>query len=455
MISTEGETRRTFLKTSAAVAAGATTVAVPAVAQTRADSAGRIRVAVVGLRGRGRSHVRSLHELAGENVEVAALCDCDRRVLDVNATWCEELTGKRPALFVDYRKMLDGDSIDAVSLATPDHWHALQTIWACQAGKDVYCEKVASHNVTEGRRMVEAAAKYRRIVQHGTQARSSPHIRQGIERLHQGLIGRIYMGRAIAYKLRAGGKRNLGPAPPGMDWNLWQGPAPEGPYDALSHHRWRFVKQYGNGMIGAQGVHQLDMLRWGMKLDGHPDQVQSMGGHFSNPANEESIPGEMSTSFVFEDRKAMVTFETRAGYTNAEAGMGIEYEWCDHRNVVGAVFFGTEGYMIVPDFSSYYTFLGRNREPGPSAYTPGAPMMDTEHFRTWIAALRSRDPSDLTAPIEQGHLCSSLCQLGNIAYETGRTLRFDPKSERFIDDPQADALLTREYRKPFVVPEEV
>ncbi len=454
-MNTTDKTRRGFLKSSAALAAGAATVAVPAVATARAGAGERIRVAVVGLRGRGRSHVRSLHELGSENVEIAALCDVDEKVLAACAGWCEELTGKRPAVLADYQKLLDDDSIDAVSLATPDHWHALQTIWACQADKDVYCEKVASHNVSEGRKMVQAARKYRRIVQHGTQARSSPHIREGIEKLHQGVIGRLYMGRAIAYKVRAGGKHKIGNAPPGFDWNLWQGPAQKQPYDELAHHRWRFVKEYGNGMIGAQGVHQLDMLRWGLKLEEHPDKVQAIGGSFSNPASEENVPGELATAYVFEGRRVMVTFETRAGYTNAEAGMGIEFPWCDHRNVVGAIFFGTEGYMIFPDFSSYHTYLGRSRERGPSAFTAGQPMMNTEHFENWIAAVRSRNPDDLTANIEQGHLSSSLCQLGNVAYETGRTLRFDPQAERFIDDEKANALLTRDYRRPFVIPDDV
>ena len=449
------KTRRVFLQSSAAVAASVGTVAVPAISRARGVAGDRIRVAVVGLRGRGRSHVRSLYELAGENVEIAALCDADQKVLHPSADWCKELTGKRPAALADYQEVLADDSIDAVSLATPDHWHALQTIWACRAGKDVYCEKVASHNITEGRKMVQAARKHGRIVQHGTQARSSPHVREGIQKLHQGVIGRPYMGRAIAYKHRAGGKSKIGPPPSGLDWNLWQGPAREQPYDELIHHRWRFVKEYGNGMIGAQGVHQLDMLRWGIGLDVHPGKVQAIGGSFFNPASEENVPGELAAAYLFEDRNVLITFETRDGYTNAEAGMGIRYPWCDHRNVVGAIFFGTEGYMIIPDFSSYHTFLGRGREPGPSAFTEGQPMMNTEHFQNWIAAVRSRNVDDLTADIEEGHFSSSLCQLGNVAYETGRTLRFDSDAERFIDDEAADALLTRDYRRPFVVPDDV
>ncbi len=450
-------TRREFLKSSAALTAGTSMLAAPAIAQNRAGAGGRIRVAVVGVRGRGRSHIGSLHELAkaGENVEIAALCDVDQKVLAGVAESVEKRTGKKVARFVDYQKMLEDKSLDAVSLATPDHWHALQTIWACRAGKDVYCEKVASHNISEGRKMVEAARRYRRIVQHGTQARSSPNVQEGIRKLHEGVIGRLYMGRAIAYKFLAGGRSKVGPTPPGLDWDLWQGPARKTPYDELIHRRWRFVKDYGNGQIGAQGVHQLDMLRWGMKLDLHPDRIQAMGGNLFRDTSDENTGGEMAAAFMFENRKIMVTFETRTGFSNTEAGFGIEYLWCDHRNLVGAIFFGSEGYMIFPDFSSYHTFLGRQRKPGPSAFTEGAPMMDTEHFENFIAAVRSRNPRDLTADIAEGHLSSSLCQLANAARETGRTLRFDSKNERFIDDEEANLLLTRPYRKPFVVPEDV
>ncbi len=450
----QDDTRRNFLKSSAVLTTGASLLAMPAIAQQRTGAGDRIRVAVVGLRGRGRSHISALHELAPE-VEIVALCDVDEKVLNSVAGFHEALSGKKAATFVDYQKMLEEKSIDAVSLATPDHWHALQTIWACQAGKDVYCEKVASHNVFEGRKMVEAVRKYRRIVQHGTQARSSPNIRDGIAKLHEGVIGRLYMGRAIAYKLRAGGKNRFTPPPPGLDWNLWQGPVPEKPYNELAHHRWRFVKDYGNGMIGAQGVHQFDMLRWGLRLDTHPDKIQAMGGNFFRPTSDEDAPAEMSAAFKFPERDLLVTFETRDGYTNAEAGMGIKYPWCDHRNVVGAIFFGTEGYMIFPDFSSYHTFLGSNREPGPSTFREGQPMMNLEHFENWIAAVRSRNPADLTAEIEEGFFCSAMCQLANAAYETGRTLRFDPETERCIDDPEANRLLEPDYRKPFVIPDEV
>ncbi len=447
-------TRRAFLQSSGALTAGASTLAIPGIARGRPNAAERIRVAVVGIRGRGGGLVRSLEKLADENVEVAALCDVDENVLHARAKECEKVSGKRPAAFVDYRELLDDDSIDAVSIATPDHWHALQTIWACQARKDVYVEKVAAHNVVESRMMVDAARKYERIVQHGTQARSSDNVREGIRKLQEGVIGTVYMARAIAFKYRAGGKNDFGPVPKGVNWDLWQGPAQEKPFNRLAFSpRWRFIKEYGNGQIGAQGVHQLDMIRWGMKLRKHPTMVQALGGKYSRPNSDETHPTEMNVTYKFQDPDVMVTFETRAGYANPEAGMGTTYPWVNYRDLVGAIFFGSEGYLIIPDFSSYHTFLGRKHEPGPHAAADKATLMNDGHVRNWIEAVRSRDPKRLTADVAEGHLSSSLCYLGNIACETERTLKFDPQAEQFVDDEEANRLLTRDYRRPFTLPE--
>ncbi len=453
-MSSPRKTRRCFLSSSAA--AGATLVAVPAIAENRASAADRIRVAVVGVRGRGGGHIRSLQKLRDKDVEVAALCDVYDNVLDRRAAECEKSSGRRPDTYVDYRELLEDDSIDAVSIATPDHWHALQTIWACRAGKDVYLEKVGAHNVTESRMMVDAARKYRRIVQHGTQARSSAGVREGIEKLHGGVIGQVYMARAIAYKYRAAGKNEFGPVPKGLNWDLWQGPAQEKSFNTLAFSpRWRFVKEYGNGQLGAQGVHQLDMIRWGLKLTQHPTMIQAMGGNYSRPTCDETHPNELAVAYRFDDPKVMVTFETRTGFANPESGMGTTYPWINHRDLVGAIFLGSEGYMIVPDFSNYYTFLGRKHEPGPSTNGEPPTLMNDPHFENWIKAVRSRDSARLASDVVEGHLSSSLCYLGNIAYQTERTLKFDPATERFIDDETACRLLTRDYREPFALPAEV
>ena len=448
--------RRDFLKTSSAAIAGPAVLAMPAVSHGAIGVNDRIRVAVIGMGGRGlNSHCAALLELAKEqNVEIAAICDCDENLAGVATDSLEKCSGKRPTIFIEMRRLLDDKSIDAVSIATPNHWHALETIWACQAGKDVYVEKPGSHNIFEGRKMVEAARKYSRIVQHGTQCRSSEKIREGIQKLKDGVIGRVYMARGIAFKIRAGGRNQFVPVPKGMHWDLWLGPAPETPYNLLAVQRWRFLKAYGNGEIGDQGVHQLDIIRWALDLDAHPTKVQSMGGQFVHK-DDEDTPSNEVFACKFAGRELLLQFETRQWHTNSEAGMGIEYPFVDHRNVVGVIFLGKKGYMIFPDYSSYYTFLGPDRQPGPSANVPGNPMMDTDHFRNWIVAMRSRKQSDLLAEIEEGHRSSALAHLANIAYWTGRTLTFDSQTERFVDDPEADRMLTRPYRAPYIVPDQV
>jgi predicted dehydrogenase len=446
--------RRNFLQTASSAIAGAAVWATPAVAQTSASPNERLRVAVVGVGGRGREHCEALQELISENVEIAALCDCDENRMDAAAGLVARHCGRRPATFVDARKLLEDKTIDAVSLATPNHWHALETIWACQAGKDVYVEKPASHNIFEGRKMVEAARKYNRIVQHGTQCRSSEKIREGILKLREGVIGRAYMARGIAFKFRAGGRNAFGPAPKGMHWDRWLGPAPDSPYNALAVSCWQYLKEYGNGEIGNQGVHQLDIIRWGLDLNSHPTKVQSMGGRLFRK-DDRDTPSNQTFACQFADRDVLVQFETREGYTNSEAGMGIDYPFVDHQNVVGVIFFGTEGYMIFPDYSSYHVFLGRQRKPGPNASIPGNPSMDVDHFRNWIVAIRSRKPGDLSAEIEEGHRSTVLIHLANIAYRTGRALTFDPKTECLVNDAEGNKLLTRLYRVPYVVPDQV
>ena len=438
--------RRSFLKASAAATTAAALAGVPRLARACGANE-KIHVAVIGLGGRGRrSHCVALRELAKDNVEITALSDVDESRLNSAAEEQEEFSGRRPKLAVDMRELLDDHSIDAVSIASPNHWHALQTIWSCQAGKDVFVEKPASHNVAEGRKMIEAARKYKRIVQVGTQCRSSPKIREGIEKLKEGVIGRVYSARGVAFKLRAGGKHEFGPPPPQVNWDLWLGPAPEAPYDTLAVRRWRFLKPYGNGELGDQGVHQLDIIRWALDLDTHPSRVQSMVTSNFRPTSDEDTGGQQVMACLYatkdEGRDLMVQFETRDGYTNDEAGMGTTYPFVDHRNVAGVIFLGTEGYLIIPDYSSYHTFLGPKRELGPSGSVPGAPMMDLDHFQNWIAAVRSRKAEDLYADIKEGHKSASICHLANIAAETGSTLPFDPAKERFVDNVEADRLVS-------------
>jgi len=417
----------------------------------------RIRVAVVGMKRRGRDHIRCFHELAKEeNVEVAALCDVDESVLRENAAYYEKLSGRKAKLVIDVRELLEDRAIDVISYSTPNHWHALGTIWACQAGKDVYLEKPASHTIDEGRKMVEAARKYNRIVQHGTQSRSNPAMHEGMRKLREGVIGEIYMARGMAYKWRESlGRIKEEPVPPGVHYDLWLGPAPMKPFARQRFHIfWHYLWDYGNGEIGNQGVHQLDIMRWGLGLDTHPTWIQSMGGRYVHKDDQET-PNTQVACYQYEGRNVLLQFDVRHWITNHEAGVGDLYPSRGQGNVVGVIFYGSEGYMVMPDYSSYYTFLGRQRKPGPKGECPRDPGTSLDHFRNFIRAVRSRKPAELTADIVEGHRSAALSHLANIAYRTGRTLRFDPNTERFLNDEEANRLLRREYRAPYVVPEKV
>jgi predicted dehydrogenase len=438
--------RRGFLQALAAA---------PAVRASRLSANDRIRVAVIGLRGRGRDLMETFHQLAPRNVEVAALCDVDQAVLEQRAAEFEKLAGRKVPTFPDMRQVLDDPSIDAVGFATPNHWHALGTIWACQAGKDVYVEKPGSHNLFEGRKLAEAARKYQRIVQHGTQNRSSPNIVEAIRRLKEGVIGRVYLARGVAFKgPRANlGRHNQDPIPPGLNWDAWSGPAPLKPYSKIRHRSWHLLWDYGNGDVGNQGVHELDIIRWALDLNTHPTRIVSMGGAYIHKDAQEA-PQVHAIMYEWAGRDLLVTFETRSGLTNTEAGMGAEYPFLDQRNVVGVIFIGAEGYMILPDYSSYYTFLGPKRTPGPKA-AGSNDITNSPHFENFIQAVRSRNPAQLTAGPEELHLSAALPHLANISFRVGRMLRFDPKTERCVGDEEANRLLTRPYRAPYVVPDKV
>lgn len=419
----------------------------------------RVRVALIGLRGRGRDLIKCFGDAARQNVEVAALCDVDERTLAERAAGFESEYKQRPARVTDMRRIFDDQSIDAVAIATPNHWHALATVWACQAGKDVYCEKPGTHSFWEGTKVIEAAQKYGRIVQHGTQNRSSANIAEGIRQLKAGVIGRVHLARGVAYKYRASiPKATAAAKPAGLDWDKWQGPAAStafhpGAYRS-SGNGWHLMWEYGNGEIGNQGVHELDIMRWALDLQDHPTKVSSFGGAYVHRDGQE-CPQVQSTMFEWAGRDVLVSFETRGGYTNTEAGMGAEYPFLDHQNVVGNIFIGSEGYMIMPDYTSFYTFLGKKREKGPSAV--GSGLIETmPHVENFLAAVRSRKAGELQAGPEELHRSSALAHFANISVRTGRTVYFEKKSGTFRGDPEANALLRRtRYRAPYVLTERV
>lgn len=396
-----------------------------------------IRIGVIGLHGRGKSHIHGFQALPG--VDVVALCDVDESVLAERADELDAKTKQKAKRYTDLRRLLDDAQIDAVSIATPNHWHALAGIWALQSGKDVYVEKPCSHNLFEGRQLVNAARKYDRLCQHGTQGRSCPAIQEAMTKLTEGVIGDVYMARGLCFKWRDTiGHTPDESVPPGVHYDMWLGPAPERPFSRNRfHYNWHWNWDYGNGDLGNQGVHEMDMARWGLGV-GLPQKVQSAGGHYMFDDDQET-PNTLICTFEYPDEKKMLVFETRHWMTNHE-GFGE-----GESNAVGVTFYGSEGFMRVRYFS-YETFLGREREPGPSGSS------GRDEFATFIRGVRSRRREDLGVDIEDGHLSSALCHLGNVAYRIGRTIEFDPTSETCPNDEAANALLTREYRSPYVVP---
>lgn len=446
--------RRTFLKTSAV--AGAAMFAAPAIAQSRASANDRLRIGLLGLGGRMRSHIQALTEMADQNVEIVAICDCDKNKLENVGKIYPELADKKLTKFTDMHKLFDDKSIDAVSNGLGDRWHALSTIWACQAGKDVYVEKPGTHNLFEGRQMIAAARKYNRMVQHGTQNRSSPNIMEGIAQLKKGVVGDVYMARGIDYKVTGNlGKVTPSPTPPGLDWDQWLGPKAMRPYSQFSHHRWYYTLDLASGGFANQAVHEVDILRWGLGMDKHPTFAVALGGKFVHD-DDRTSPSDYAALFRWGDPKPLVSYEHRSWYTNQEAGFRDKYPFVQPNFPVGTIFLGTEGYMIFPDYSSFYTFLGPKGEPGPSKAETDHPMMDRPHFENWVKAIRARDYKLLTADIEEGHKSMVPCLLARTSYEVGRPLNFDPATERVIGDDEADRRLNEpEYRAPYIVPKEV
>jgi len=431
--------RRQYLAASSAAGLAAGLGSFPQTARAQEKPASRnevIRVACVGVRGKGQHHMNGLGSVPG--TEVVALCDIDESILGAQSDQLDKRTGRKVKRFTDYRQLVEDKDIDEVSIATCNHTHTLIAIAALEAGKDVYVEKPCSHNIWEGRQLVKAARKYGRMCQHGTQGRSSPAIREAIQKLRAGIIGEIYMARGLCFKWRPTiGRKADAPVPPGVHYDLWRGPAPERPFNPNRfHYEWHWNWDYGNGDMGNQGVHEMDMARWGLGV-GLPTKVHAGGGHFMFD-DDQQTPNTLVCVYQYPEQNKMLVFETRHWITNHEDyGSGAS-------NAVGVTFFGAEGYMQVYYFG-YRTFLGRNREPGPTA-TAGS-----NEYERFIAGVRSRNPDDLGVEIEDGHLSSSLCHLGNIAYRLGRTVNFDPQTETFPGDEQANAMLSRDYRKPYVV----
>jgi predicted dehydrogenase len=478
--------RRRFLEESmlaaaAAVAANPLSKALGAQADAGKEAGpnDQIRIACIGFNGQGTNHIKAYLDM--RDVTVAALCDVDSNVLASRIRMVEEKAGKAPEGFQDIRRLLDDKSIDAVSIATPNHWHSLAAIWAMQAGKDVYVEKPVSHNVSEGRRMVQVARKLGRICQTGTQCRSMKGMIDAIQYVHSGKIGKVRLAHGLCFRDRgsigiAGGEQ---PIPKGVDYDLWLGPAPYKPLTRLKlHYDWHWFWDYGNGDLGNQGIHQMDIARWGLKKDRLADSVISVGGRFGYKDDGETPNTELT---VLDYGDSQLIFECRGLKTPAVKGAKV-----------GVIFYGSDGYVVVPKYEGGAAFDLEGKKV--AEFNGGG-----NHHRNFIDAVRSRRRTDLHADILEGHLSSALCHIGNISYRlgteepfssqgkafgddkeayeifartqehlkdngvpiegmkyrVGRRLAVDPKTESFRENAGANAMLTRQYRKPFVVPASV
>ncbi|MFL6350364.1 MAG: Gfo/Idh/MocA family protein [Bryobacteraceae bacterium] len=438
--------RRHFLMGSAA--------AVTAYKTAQGSPNDTVRVACVGVRGQGQSHMRAYAKMP--NVELAALCDVDDSILEQRLKDAEKLTGKRPAAFTDLRKLLEDKSIDAISIATPNHSHALQAIWGCQAGKDVYVEKPCAYNIFEAQQLLAAAKKYNRMVQHGTNARSSPTMQEAAQKVRDGLIGTPYMSRGLCYKWRDTiGHTPVEPVPAGVHYDLWLGPAPEHAFTRNRfHYNFHWFWDYGNGDIGNQGVHQMDVARWLLGVK-YPTKITATGGHFIFDDDQET-PNTMVATFEFDEgtRKILV-FEVRHWITNSEADIlsiadKMSGPAAGTHATVGNIIYGSNGYLSTA--KGFETFLGKEQQPGPRANPEERGDERVDNWANFIQAVRTRKQSDLNAPLEEAVPSVILIHLANISYRLGRTLHFDSSTMTCTGDPEANQMFSRNYRPPFVVP---
>ncbi len=481
------QSRRSFLKTAAAAGAG---FSLFTIAGTKAS--GRvigandtIRIGVAGIHGRGGSHIDGFAGMP--NVDVTYLIDPDSSLFDSRKAKVKAKGGNEPTCVQDVRKALEDKNLDAISVATTNHSHSLLTVWACQHEKDVYVEKPISHNVFEGRQCVEAAKKYNRVVQHGTQQRSEGTRARQMATIQSGKYGKLLVAKGYCCKPRWSiGFKEKGSPPSHLDWNIWLGPAPLQAYHGnLVHYNWHWFWDTGNGDTGNQGVHEMDVARWGIKGSTLPNRVWSLGGRFIPSEKDLIDQGEtpnMQLS-VYEYGDVKLVFETRG-----LVGKGVPAN-------VSNEFYTTEGMIKVGENKFYPNGGGKAEtlELAEASVTPGGT------FGSFISAMRSRSPQDNNADAETAHYSAALCHLGNISYRLGETakfdakvkalgdnkqvvdafntlkenlkavsvdlaettytvgpvLEFDPQAEKFTNNDQANALLTREYRKPFIVPEKV
>ncbi len=477
-------TRRRFIYGSAT---GAVVGALSARSWSQVQgSNGDIRHAVIGFKGRGEDHISGMQKTPG--VRLAAVCDADTAVIDKSVARFQK-DGLAVQTYVDMRKMLESKEIDTISIATPNHWHSLGAIWAIQAGKDVYLEKPVSHNVWEGRKVVEAARKYQKIVQTGTQSRSNPGLREAVEFIRAGKLGKIKLVRGLCYKRRASIGKVDGPQPipPTVDYDLWCGPAPLEPLMRKNlHYDWHWVWPTGNGDLGNQGIHQMDIARWILGEPALSPAVLSVGGRFgyvddgTTPNTQIVLHSYPAAPLIFEVRGLPHSQQVEKMDNYRGAGVGVIVD-CE------------DGYVVIPSYDSATVY---NKAGEQVRKFSG----NASHYANFVNAVRSRKYQDLNADIVEGHLSSALCHTGNISYRLGQSrspdevreslkddpamaesfarmaehlvqnngvdltktplklgvhLKMNPETERFIGHEAANEMLTRRYREPYVVPNRV
>ena len=371
-----------------------------------------IGACVIGFRGQGGSHIRDI--LKEEGVEIVALCDVDSQVLEKGVAAVQKAQGKAPRTYRDVREVMADKSIDAITTATPNHWHALITVWGCQAGKDVYVEKPMSHSPWESRQCVAAAKKYGRIVQHGTQSRANPTLIRDMKLLHEGLLGKVIHSRGVVYKNGnrfAIGHGTPGPIPDYLDWKLWQGPAKDRPFlvnkdrekpGLVVHYDWHWFWEYGNGEIGNQGVHEMDIACWAHNR-GLPVKISSTGGRFVWDDDAET-PNTQATQFTYSDG-SMMTFEVR--------NLGSFWEGGQESGASTDSVFCENGYYV-----RNVGFFDYKKKP---IEVTEAMLENKPKFRHFFDAVRSGKQEDVPVSVEDAHVACMHCQIGNIAYRVGDT----------------------------------
>lgn len=415
-------TRREFVGGAAALAAGA-------------RPADGITAAFIGVGGRGSGLLSNFKNAAGAG-PILTLCDVDEKLLAQRAASVKQKWGDAPATVTDYRRVLDDKNVQTVFIASPEHWHAIQAIHACQAGKDVYVEKPDAHNIVEGQRMVTAARKHKRMMQVGTQLRSAPFLRDAAEYIASGAIGKVVFGRAW----ETDGKRVIpkvpdSDPPAGVDYDRWLGPAPMRPFNRMRFHgNWRWFFDTGTGDLGNDGVHRMDYCRLLMGITELPRTISCMGGKLVVPDDAQEWPDHQIVTFDFGGR--IILYEMRIGSQPALYG-----------ETEGAAVYGEKGWVLA-DNSSWkaYDIDGKLVKEG------GDGKADVAHVENFLRCVGSRKHEELAQDIASGHISSVMCHAGNIAWRTGKTLKLDPATERF-NDPEADQYLSRTYRKGYELPD--